>query len=33
MRYHEQLNTVRAIGFYVALAIIAIAFLIDHLRR
>ena len=33
MRYHEELNKVRGVLFYVALAVIAIGFLIDSLRR
>ena len=33
MRYHEQLNNIRGILFYVALAVIAIGFLIDFIRR
>jgi hypothetical protein len=33
MRYHEQLNRARGILFYVALAVIAVGFLIDYIRR
>jgi hypothetical protein len=33
MRYHEELTRVRGIVFYVALAVIGVAFLIDYVRR
>ena len=33
MRYHEQLNRVRGVLFYVAIAIVAIGFVIDRLLR
>lgn len=33
MRYHEELNKVRGVMFYVAAAIVAIGFVIDYLRR
>ena len=33
MRYHEEMNRVRGILFYVALGIIAIGFVIDYIRH
>jgi hypothetical protein len=32
MRYHEELNKVRAVLFYAAIAVIAIGLLIDYVR-
>jgi hypothetical protein len=33
VRYHEELTRARGVLFYVALAIVAVAFLIDYVRR
>jgi hypothetical protein len=33
MRYHEELNTIRAILFYAALVVIAVGLLIEYVRR
>ncbi len=33
MRYHEELNRVRGVLFYLAVAVLAVGFVIDYLRR
>lgn len=33
MQYHEQLNKVRGIAFYIVVAAIAVGFILDYLRR